>query len=270
MDLNLEGKTAVVTGAGGAICGEIALALAAEGVKVAIWDLSEEAASSRRALIAEGGGEALSVICDATRTESVEAALEQTLDAFGTVDILINGAGGSRPETTTSESLSFFDFKAKDMQRVIALNYLSAVIPSQAVGRLLAKKKRGAIVNISSAAGLCPVTRALSYSDGKAATLSFTKWLAVHMAQNYSPEIRVNTIAPGFIITTQNRFLLVDDSTGELTERGRTVIDQVPMRRFGEPREIVGAALWLVSDWASFVTGAVILADGGFTAYAGV
>jgi len=270
MNWNLQGKAAVVTGAGGAICGEIASALAGEGVRVALWDISEEAASARRDLIAKGGGEVVSVTCDATSRKSVAEALDRTVEAFGTVDILINGAGGGRPETTTSDSLSFFDFEPEDMQRVIALNYLSAVIPSQAVGRMLAEKKRGAVVNISSAAGLRPVTRALSYSDGKAATVSFTRWLAVHMAQTYSPDIRVNTIAPGFVITTQNRFLLVDEATGELTERGRSVIERVPMGRFGEPREIVGAALWLVSDWASFVTGAVITTDGGFTAYAGV
>jgi len=156
------------------------------------------------------------------------------------------------------------------MKAVLSLNYLSAVIPSQVVGRIFAEKKSGVIINISSIAGILPLTRAISYSDGKAATNSFTRWLAVHMAQEYSPNIRVNAIAPGFMLTEQNRFLLVDEKTGEITERGQQILKNVPMGCYGNPHEVVGAALWLVSDMASFVTGAVIPIDGGYSAFSGV
>lgn len=147
---------------------------------------------------------------------------------------------------------------------------MSAVIPSQAVGRIFAGKKSGVILNISSIAGLQPLTCSIAYSNGKAATNNFTQWLSVHMAQNFSPGIRVNAIAPGFMLTEQNRFLLVDVKTGKLTERGKKIINFVPMGRLGDPKEIVGSALWLVSDHASFVTGAIIPVDGGFTAFSGV
>jgi NAD(P)-dependent dehydrogenase (short-subunit alcohol dehydrogenase family) len=152
----------------------------------------------------------------------------------------------------------------------LALNYLAAVLPSQAVGRGFAKRERGAIVNIASVAGLRPLTRSVAYSNGKAALVSFTQWLAVHMAKEYSPNIRVNALAPGFVLTEQNRFLLVDPVTGQPTERGRQVMVAVPMARYGTPEEMVGAVLWLVSEAASFVTGAIIPVDGGFSAAAGV
>jgi len=152
----------------------------------------------------------------------------------------------------------------------VALNYLSAVLPSQAVAPGFARRGRGVILNIASIAGLKPLTRAVAYSNGKAALVSFTQWLAVHMAQEYSRDIRVNALAPGFVLTDQNRFLLIDETTGEPTERGRRIIASVPMARYATPGEMVGAALWLVSDAAAFVTGAVIPVDGGFSASSGV
>lgn len=270
MNHHLEGKTAVITGAGGAICGHIARALAKEGVKTAIWDISEHAAEKTAQEIVARSGEAVAVLCDACSKESVSAALKETLAAFGTVDILINGAGGSRKETTTSDELAFFDISPDHMNKVLALNYASAVIPSQAVGRIFAEKKSGVILNISSIAGILPLTRAVSYCDGKAAVNSFTRWLAVHMAREYSPDIRVNAVAPGFMLTDQNRFLLTDEKTGDMTPRGKQILQSVPMARYGEPQEIVGAALWLVSEAAGFVTGAVIPVDGGYTAFSGV
>ena len=270
MDYGLKNKVAVITGAGGAICGQIAEAFANQGVGVAIWDLSLAAACKKRDEIVSAGGKAIAVQCDATDKSSVANALEQTLVEYGSVDILVNGAGGSRKQTTTSAELKFFDIEPADMQAVMSVNYFSAVIPSQAVGRVFAEKRSGAILNISSIAGFCPLTRAITYSNSKAATNSFTQWLAVHMAKEYSPNIRVNAIAPGFVLTDQNRFLLTDEKTGQITERGKEILRNVPAGRYGQADEIVGAALWLVSEQASFVTGAIIPIDGGFTAFCGV
>lgn len=270
MNISIEGNVAVVTGGGGAICGEIAYAFAGEGISVAVWDLSCEAAQKITEKIIAAGGKAIACACDVTDAAEVSKALAATLEQFGTVDILVNGAGGSRRETTTSAEKTFFDILPYDMQNVLALNYLSAVFTSQAIGKILGEKKNGSIINIASIAGILPLTRAVTYSDGKAAVVSFTRWLAVHMAQNYSPRIRVNAIAPGFILTQQNKFLLVDEQSGQLTERGKEVLNFVPTGRYGKPEEIVGTALWLVSEAASFVTGAVIPVDGGFTAFAGV
>lgn len=270
MDYHLTGKVAVVTGGGGAICGEIAKALAIEGVSVAIWDLEKDKAEDKAGQIRAGGGIALAVECDVTKRDSVAAAVQTTLQAYSTIDLLVNGAGGGLKNATTSSEKSFFDILPEDMAAGFALNYMSAVFPSQCIGRIFTEKKSGVILNITSIAGILPLTRAISYSDAKAAANSFTKWLAVHMAQNYSVNIRVNAIAPGFILTDQNRFLLIDEKTGELTERGRQIFRSVPMARFGKVQEIADAALWLLSDQASFVTGAVIPVDGGYTAFSGV
>jgi len=270
MKYNLNGKVAVVTGAGGVICGEIAAALAGEGAKVALWDISAEAAERKAKEICSTGGCAIAVRCDVTDRAAVIAAAETVLAEYGTVDILINGAGGSRKETTTSPDLTFFDIDPQALADTFALNYTSAVVPSQVIGRIFAEKRSGVIVNISSIAGFRPLTRAIGYSNAKAALNGFTQWLAVHMAQDYSPEIRVNAVAPGFVLTQQNRFLLVDEKTGEMTERGRRILEHTPMKRYARPEEVVGAVLWLVSDAASFVTGAVIPVDGGFTSFSGV
>ena len=269
MDLNLRDKVAIVTGAGGAICGEIARALGKEGARVAVWDIDLDAASSTADHIVSSGAAAAGIECDVLSPESVGSAVEKTVSEFGTVDILVNGAGGSRKEATTSPEVEFFDLDNQALRSVFDLNYMSAVVPCQAVGRILAEKKAGAILNFSSIGAIQPLTQAVSYSNGKAATSNFTQWLAIHMAQTYSPEIRVNAVAPGFCLTAQNRFLMLDEKE-ELTERGHQVIGQVPMSRFGDPKEIIGPALWLVSDAASFVTGAVIPVDGGITAFLGV
>ena len=223
MDYHLTGKVAVVTGGGGAICGEIAKALAGESVSVAIWDLNKDKAELKVDQIRAEGGKALAVECDVTKRDSVTAAVQTTLQAFSTIDLLVNGAGGGLKNATTSPEKSFFDLVPEDMVAGFALNYMSAVIPSQCIGRIFTEKKSGVILNITSIAGILPLTRSISYSDAKAAANSFTKWLAVHMAQNYSVNIRVNAIAPGFILTDQNRFLLVDENSGELTERGRQI-----------------------------------------------
>ncbi|HIJ66586.1 MAG TPA: SDR family oxidoreductase [Candidatus Hydrogenedentes bacterium] len=270
MDINAEGKTAVVTGAGGAIGGALAKGLVHEGASVAIWDISSAAAQKTAEAIGALGRNAVGIACDVLDTSSVEAATNMTLGEFGAIDILVNCAGGSRKEAATSPERTFFDLAVEDMAQVFSLNYMGTVIPCQAVGRIFAERQSGCIVNITSVAGALPLTGTIAYSNAKAAANSFTRWLAVHMAQHYSPRIRVNAIAPGFCLTPLNKYLLVDEKTGAFTDKGQRVIANVPMGRIGEPEEMVGALLWLVSDSARFVTGAVIPVDGGFTAYCGV
>ena len=268
---DFHGKKAVATGAGGAIGGEIARGLARAGAEVAIWDISPEAARAKAEEInQEFPDKVLPVECNVVDKGSVEAALAETIERFCTIDFLLNGAGGSHKDTTTSPELEFFDIDPEAVKMVMDLNYLSAVLPSQAVGRVFAAQGDGAVVNITSIGGGLPLSRALAYSNGKAAADSFTRWLAVHMATTYAPRIRVNAVAPGFMVTAQNRFLLLDEASGELTDRGRTILENVPMARFGDPHEVVGAALWLFSDAAAFVTGAIVPIDGGFSAFCGV
>ena len=270
MELHLEDRTAIVIGGGGAICGAIARGLAAEGVSVAIWDLDQAAAEMVAGTIRAAGGRAIGIACDATERVEVVAALDLTIATFGSVDILVAGAGGGRRDATTSPDLPFFDISESALRSALDLNYLTAVVPCQEVGRRFAQQGSGVMLVISSIAGLRPLTRAVGYSNGKAALNSLVRWLAVDFAENYDARIRVNAIAPGFVLSGQNRFLLVDEATGHETERARQILEHVPQARLGEPEEIVGAALWLVSDQARFVTGVVLPVDGGFTARAGV
>ena len=256
---DFTGKVAVLTGGAGVLCSTMARALAAQGASVAILDLNLPAAERVAAELREAGGQALAVQVDVLDRASVEEAARKVLGAFGRVDLLINGAGGNKREATTSEALPFFD-----------LNILGTILPSQVFGRQMAQQGSGCIINISSMAAFRPLTRTVAYSAAKAAVSNFTQWLAVHMAQTYSPRIRVNAIAPGFFLTEQNRFLLLDEATGELTPRGRAILEHTPMGRFGDPEDLVGAVLWLASDAASFVHGAVIPVDGGFAAFSGV
>jgi len=270
LSAGFAGQVAIVTGGGGAIGGAIARALAAAGARIAIWDIAEESARARVEEIDSAGGTAVAIVCDVTDRDAVERAAGETVGAFGRLDILVNAAGGSRKEATTSAELPFFDITTEGLQSTMALNCTGTVIPCQVVGRIFAGQQRGVILNLASVAGLRPLTRAVGYSTAKAAVVSFTQWLAVHMAKEYSPRIRVNALAPGFVVTDQNRFLLVDEKTGAPTARGRQVIAQVPMGRYGQPEEMVGAALWLVSDAASYVTGSIVTIDGGFLAASGV
>lgn len=268
--LGISGNVAVITGGGGAIGGEIARTLARRNVSVAIWDIDQRAAERKAADINASGGIAVGLHCDITRKSAIAAALDETLKRFPTVHYLVNSAGGSNKATTTSPDLPFEDIDVDAMVQVFSQNYLGTVAASQLVAREFIRNNAGSIVNISSIAGILPLTRAVSYSDAKAAVNSFTKWLAVHMAQHYSTRIRINAVAPGFILTRQNRFLLVDEKTGELTERGQQIFHSVPMGRFGTLQEIADAVQWLLSDKASFITGAVIPVDGGYTAFSGV
>jgi NAD(P)-dependent dehydrogenase (short-subunit alcohol dehydrogenase family) len=267
---SLEDKVAVVTGGGGVLCGAMSRALGRVGVKVAVLDLIPEAAQKVADDIVATGGEAMAVQCDVLDKDGIEAAARRILDTYGRVDILINGAGGNKKQATTSSELSFFDLPTDAVQWVFNLNFIGTLLPCQVFGRIMAEQGEGCILNISSMNALRPLTRIPAYSAAKAAVSNFTQWLAVHMSQEYSPSIRVNAIAPGFFLTQQNRFLLIDEESGELTPRGRTIIDHTPMGRFGHPDDLIGTMLWLLSPSARFVHGVVVPVDGGFNAFSGV
>src|SRR3972149_7133407 len=267
---NIKGKPIVITGAGGVLCGTMAKALAALGAKVAVWDIIEEAAVKIADEIKSEGGQAVAVKCNVLEKKSIETAKEKTIAELGEIDILINGAGGNKKDATTSENLSFFDLPADAVRFVFDLNFLGTFLTTQVVAKDMANKGQGVILNISSMNAFRPLTKIPAYSAAKAAVSNFTQWLAVHMAQEYSPRIRVNAIAPGFFLTEQNRFLLTDEKTGKLTARGKTIIDHTPMGRFGEAEELIGTVVWLLSDAAKFVTGIVVPIDGGFSAFSGV
>jgi len=267
---DFTGRTAVITGGAGVLCGEIACMLAALGARVAILDLMPEKAVQWRGRLEELKCEHLVLACDVLKRDSVEAAVAQVLARWDSIDFLINGAGGNNPRATTSSELSFFDLPDEALRFVFDLNLLGTIVPSQVVGRHMAEQKRGVVLNISSMNALRPLTRIPAYSSAKAGVSNFTQWMAVHMAQNYSPEIRVNAIAPGFFLTSQNRFLLIDEENGQLTERGRSIMTHTPAGRFGVPQDLLGAVVWLLSPASAFVTGTVLPIDGGFQAYSGV
>jgi NAD(P)-dependent dehydrogenase (short-subunit alcohol dehydrogenase family) len=267
---DLTGKVTVITGGGGVLCGTMAKAMAKAGAKVAVLDLSKEAAVKVVNDIKADGGEAIAIKCDVLRKDSLKAAKEKVNAEFGKIDSLINGAGGNKKEATTSDGLSFFDLPAEAIRGVFDLNFLGTVLASQVFGKDMAKKGRGVILNISSMNAFRPLTKVAAYSAAKAAVSNFTQWLAVHICQNYSKNIRVNAIAPGFFLTEQNRYLLTNEKSGKLTARGKTIIEHTPMGRFGQPEDLTGTVLWLISDASKFVSGAVIPVDGGFNAFSGV
>ena len=266
---DLRGKTAAITGGGGILCGELARALGQAGANVVVLDIFEDKARDVADQVAKDGGKALAVKCDVLDRTSIEQAQRAAADAFGQVDILINGAGGNKKEATTGE-LSFFDLPPEAIRWVFELNILGTIMPCQVFGKSMAERGQGSILNVSSMSAFQPLTRVSAYSAAKAAVSNFTAWLAVHMSQEYAKDIRVNAIAPGFFLTEQNRFLLTDEKTGELTARGQTIIDHTPMGRFGQAEELVGTVMWLFGDAAKFVTGIVVPIDGGFSAFSGV
>ena len=268
---DFSGRTVLITGGAGVLGGEIACALVGCHANVVILDrdqaLAQQVIESFPKVVK---GRAARVYGDVLQPETLHQANETIQAEFGAVDILINAAGGNHPSATTKPELSFFDLPLDAFRYVSDLNLLGTVLPCQVFGRGMAERGEGVILNVSSMNALRPLTRIPAYSAAKAAINNFTQWLAVHMAQNYSARIRVNAIAPGFFITKQNRYLLTDKDSGELTSRGQSVVSHTPMGRFGTPEDLLGATLWLVSPAASFVTGAVIPIDGGFSAFSGV
>lgn len=266
---DLHQTTAVITGGTGILGGAMAEGLAAAGAKVALAGRSQEKADRAAAALVERGYEAIGLTIDVTDRKSVEAAAERVADVWGGADLLVNAAGGNHPGATAFGDLSFFDLPAEALRHVLDLNLTGSIMPSQVFGKHMAGRGAGSIINISSMAAQRPLTRVIGYAAAKAAVDNFTRWLAVHLAVNYAPAIRVNAIAPGFFLTEQNRFLLTNQD-GSYTERGSQVIAHTPMRRFGKPDELVGTLVWLASPAAAFVTGTVIPVDGGFSAFGGV
>ena len=280
----LDGKVAVITGAAGILYTTISRALAALGVKVAILDLREDAATALADAVRAEGGTAIGLACNVLERPSIEAARDAVVEEFGKLDILINGAGGNSPKATATDELPFFDIPPEAMRFVFDLNCIGTFLPCQVFGKFLAERKEGVILNTSSMCAFTPLTKVVAYSAAKAAVSNFTQWLAVYMSQHFGPGIRVNAIAPGFFHTMQNHKLLyateneydedVDAATGackaELSPRGQQILDHTPMGRYGVPADLVGTVVWLLSPASTFVHGVVVPIDGGFAAFSGV
>lgn len=268
---DLSDRAVLVTGGAGVLGSEIACALVGCNANVVLLDRDQDLAQKvieRFPKVVKGRG--VRVFGDVLKVETLQHANETIKAEFGHVDILINGAGGNHPSATTKPDLSFFDLPLDALRHVGDLNLLGTILPCQVFGRNMAERGEGVILNVSSMNAFRPLTRIPAYSAAKAAVSNFTQWLAVHMAQNYSPKIRVNAIAPGFFLTDQNRFLLTDKDTGELTARGQSILSHTPMNRFGTPEDLLGATMWLISPASAFVTGVVLPIDGGFSAFSGV
>jgi NAD(P)-dependent dehydrogenase (short-subunit alcohol dehydrogenase family) len=267
---DFTGQTVVITGGTGILGGEIACALVDSGANVALLDLNLVPAEKLLERMGPCANQAIALETDVLDISSLRGAAEAVVSRFGGVYCLVNAAGGNKPQATTSRDLSFFDLPVDTLRWVFDLNILGTMLPCQVFGKLMAEKGQGAILNISSMNAFRPLTRVPAYSAAKAGVSNFTQWLAVHMAQQYSPRIRVNAIAPGFFVTAQNRFLLYDEQTGGLTPRGQSILAHTPMGRFGEPKDLFGAVLWLLSEASAFVTGVIVPIDGGFSASSGV
>ena len=267
---DFSGQTVVITGGTGVLGGEIACALVGCGANVAILDRNLDPAQHILELMEPRANHAVAVRADVLDPDSLRQASKTIQEKFGAVHCLVNAAGGNNPQATTSLDLSFFDLPPEALRWVFDLNILGTILPSQVFGKVMAEKGEGVILNISSMNAFRPLTRVPTYSAAKAGVSNFTQWLAVHMAQVYSPRIRVNALAPGFFLTRQNKFLLIEEQTGDLTPRGKAIIDHTPMARFGQPEDLFGTVLWLLSRASAFVTGIVVPIDGGFSAYSGV
>ncbi len=266
---DVRGLTAVITGGSGQLGRTMAQALAQAGVRVAIVSLHAETSGTVAEAIQESSGQALGIACDVLDRVALERTLERVTSTFGPVDILINAAGGNQPQATTTAEQTFFDLDMQAVSSVLGLNFAGTFQCCQVFGRGMAARGQGCIVNVASMNALRPLTRIPAYSAAKAAVANFTQWLAVHMAQEYSPHIRVNAIAPGFFLTEQNRYLLID-ADGNLTPRGQAIMSHTPAGRLGAPEDLVGTLLWLVSPASAFVTGIVVPVDGGFSSFSGV
>ena len=269
VNFDISGQVAVITGAGGIICGVMAREMAKKGAKVALLDLFVENAQKIADEINAAGGDAIAVKANVLDRASLEEARDAVVAKYGHIDILINGAGGNKKQATVSPELDFFHLDVDAFKWVFDLNVTGAVLTTMVFGELLAKQGSGNVINIASMATYHPLTNTVAYCGAKAAVANFTEWMATHFNQNYSKNIRVNAIAPGFLLTTQNRFLMQKED-GTPTDRGQRVLNKTPMGRYGDPEERAGPVIWLCSEAASFVNGAVIPVDGGFSAFWGI
>jgi NAD(P)-dependent dehydrogenase (short-subunit alcohol dehydrogenase family) len=266
----IKDKAVVITGGAGILCTAIAKYLARQGAKVCIVDCDKPRTNQLAKEIKAEGGFAIPACANVLDNKEITQACDCAIKNMGKVDVLINGAGGNKKEATVSDELSFFDLPVDAIRSVLDLNLTGTILSSQVFGKHMAERGEGVILNISSMSAFKALTKVGAYSAAKAAVSNFTQWLAVHMCQNYSTNIRVNAIAPGFFLTDQNRFLLTDEKTGELTPRGKTIIAHTPMGRFGDANELCGTVHWLLSDASKFITGVVVPVDGGFNAFSGV
>ena len=267
---DFTGKTFAVTGGGGVLASGVVTALASCGANVMILDRS----LTRLPVIQESAGPNASQIdgfqVDVMSRDSLTAAGEAIKNRFGPLYGLVNAAGGNSPRATVNPTMSYFDIPEDALRFVLDLNILGTMMPCQILAKQMVEVGEGVILNYSSMNAYRPLTNIAAYSASKAAITNFTAWMAVYMAQNYSGKIRVNAVAPGFFLGEQNRFLMIDKDTGGWTPRGQKVIDHTPMGRLGNPEDLLGCVLWLLSPASSFVTGITVPVDGGFSAYAGV
>lgn len=267
----VSGRVVAITGAAGVIYGTIAKGLAAHGAKVALLDLLADKAEEIAAEIRSEGGEAVGLACNVLDPASISEALAGILKAFGRVDVLVNGAGGNRAGATVQRDAVFTDLVLDEVDKVFALNYKGTFLPTQIFCKYFAEQGTGVIVNTSSMCSFAPLTNVPGYSNAKAAVTNFTQWLAVQVKVDYpQADIRVNEIAPGFLDTTQNHRLLFEQDDKTLTPRGRSIISNTPLSRFGDPKELLGPVILLISDAGSFLHGTTIAVDGGFAIYSGV
>lgn len=276
---DLKGKVAVITGGAGILGASMVRAMASAGMKIAIADINKEVAGSLAAEISEEtGSNVIGVEANVLDKTSLEKARLEIREKLGPIDILINGAGGNSPMATTKvEQMSendienlddtFYGLQIDGFDRVFALNFKGTVLPTMVFTLDMLEKGKGVVLNISSMNSYKPLTKIPAYSAAKASINNFTQWLAVHMAK---VGIRVNAIAPGFFITHQNRFLVMDEKTGDFSPRGQKIVNNTPMGKFGEPDDLQGATLFLLSDISSFITGVILPVDGGYSAFGGV
>ncbi len=266
---SIQGKVAVITGAGGVLGGSIARAFVEAGAKVVAIDIRQENLDKRVAELTALGGEAMGVVGNVLDIASLKNVASEIITRWGRIDILLNIAGGNLPGATLNPDQEFFDMKIEDWEKVTTLNMNGTVYPSMVFGEVMARQKSGSIINVSSMAAYSAITRVPGYSAAKTAVSNFTQWMAMEMAQKYGDGVRVNAIAPGFFIGDQNRAVLINPD-GSLTDRSRKVLAKTPMGRFGDITELNGAVQFLCSEAASFITGVVLPVDGGFSSYSGV
>ena len=266
---SLKDKVIVITGATGVLGASFSLGVARAGAKVVVLGRNKERAEQRVAAIKEIGGEAFYILLDVMNEEEVYAAKDQIISTWGTIDGLVNGAGGNIPGATIQPDQNLFDAKIEDTRKAVDLNLFGTVIPTHILGRVMAEKGSGSIVNISSLAAQRPITRVLGYTMAKTAIEAYTKWMAVELGMRYGDGVRINAIAPGVFLTEQNRNLLLN-ADGSHTDRAQKFISNTPYQRFGSPEELVGALVFLLSDASGFISGETIVVDGGFNAFGGV